>query len=111
MKTVARFVTRLQGEGDGLFVGSLTQQGVGTLDPNSVYEIRDVLGQLTLVKIGEATGSNEGVIGPKRERADGIAFHWAHDISDILASRGALLFLARDELKVYQEQLNASQNI
>ena len=97
--SVGRFVTRLQGEGDGLFVGSLFKSGKGLLKPNTVYEIRDVMGTLTIVEIGQGQGA-----GPDNcissSMADGeTLFHWGQDIGYILADAGAALFLTADEMK------------
>lgn len=39
MTTVARLLTRFQGEGDGLILGTLLKSGQGYFKPNSIYEV------------------------------------------------------------------------
>ena len=107
MKAVARFVTRLQGEGDGLFIGALMSQGV--FKPNTVYEIREILGELSIREVGMACGA-----GPNNcvsnNVVDGKAmFHWACEIGHIIAMHGRHMFLTlkeyADVLEKYKEEL------
>ena len=107
MKTVARFVTRLQGEGDGLFIGALMSQGV--FKPNTVYEIKEILGELTIQEVGMACGA-----GPDNcvssSLGDGkTMFHWACEIGHIIAMHGRHMFLTLKEyaavLEKYKEEL------
>lgn len=54
MKVVARIITRMTSEEDGLFLG-VTLKGNNTFfKPNSVYEVREILGEPTLVRVGDA---------------------------------------------------------
>lgn len=97
MKTVARIITRLQGEEDGLFIGTLMEGGKEHFKPNTVYEIREVLGTLTIVEIsrGIGLGPDNGSNGKINEH--GRLFHWAEDIGSILGKWGAGIFLTEDE--------------
>lgn len=60
MKTLARFATRGSGEdGKGtvdLILGAGTISN--TLKPDTIYEIRDILGALTVVEIGESAAQD-----------------------------------------------------
>ena len=109
MKTIARILTRLQGEGDGLFIGALFKDGIGLLDPNSIYDIREVLGVLTIVKAGEAVGTNAGPSGIIRNYDDGNLFHWASEISHVIA-QGSEIFLTREELLAHRAELMEARN-
>lgn len=99
MKTVARFVTRLQGKGDGLFIGALMNEGA--FKPNTVYEIVDILGVHTIREVGMATGAgNDNCISNSVVHPD-VVFHWGTEIGDILESYGRTVFLTIDEWKQY----------
>jgi hypothetical protein len=96
-KTVARFVTRFQGENDGLFIGALTNGGKGVLKPNTIYEIQEILGQLVIVEIGMACGAGtDNCLGDKYN-SPGVMFHWGSDIGDLIASYGGQMFLSAKE--------------
>lgn len=95
-KPVARVVTRLQGEGDGLIVGSLMQGGKGLLDPNTVYQLEECLltGDIVLKKVGKSVVAESG-----ETCADSpLGVHWAMNVSDILSIAGKYLMLSREEL-------------
>ena len=90
---VARFVTRLQGEGDGLFIGSVMKGGKSWFEPNTVYQIEDVMGVLQITPLGKANGAGSGQnIGD-----DNTLWHWAMDIGDIIARWGRHMFLTKKE--------------
>ena len=98
MKTIARLVTRLQGEGDGLMVG-VALKGHNFFEPNSVYEIVDVLGTHTIRKVGQGTPAEEGetvVDSP-------IGQHWSMHIGDLIGMAGPSLFLTRAEVKKHHD--------
>lgn len=100
MKTIARFVTRMQGEGDGLFVG-VSLKDHDFFKPNTVYEIVDVFGQHVIRPVGQGVPAEQGETvadSPVRE-------HWANYIGDIIGTLGQKLFLTRKELKQIQESL------
>ena len=102
MKTVARFVTRLQGEGDGLFIGVLMSQGV--FKPNTVYEIKEILGELTIREVGMACGAGSDNC-VSNNLSDGKAmFHWACEIGHIIAMHGRHMFLTLKEYEAWHEK-------
>lgn len=95
INTVARFVVRVS---DGLFIGCCYKQQLGTLKPNTVYEIRDVMGVLSIVELGQGIGG-----GPAEENCyankitDITPFHWAQDIGDIIATQQNHILLTEKE--------------
>lgn len=98
MKTIARLTTRLQGEGDGLMLG-VALKGHNFFEPNSVYEIVDVLGTHIIRKIGQGTPAEDG----ETVLQSPIGQHWAQDVGDLLGMAGANLFVTRAEMVEYQE--------
>lgn len=54
MRTVARIITRMTDEKDGLFLGVTLKGNSDLFEPNSVYELREIMGEISLVKVGEA---------------------------------------------------------
>jgi hypothetical protein len=92
MKTVARFVTRLQGKGDGLFFGSLYNAGVEYFKPNTIYEIKEVLGQLIISEIGQATGAGPDNCSSRYLNDPRVQFSWSYDIGEVISmGKNALL--------------------
>lgn len=99
-KTVARIVTRFQGEGDGLFLGALMRGGRDHLKPNTIYEIRDVMGVLTIVEAGRATGACSGEdsnCSSETMQDPRCQFSWAMDIGNILSQYNKTMFLTETE--------------
>lgn len=94
MKSVARIVTRLQGKGDGLFLGTLLKNGEGWLQPGSIYEVVDCHGSLFLSRVWDACPA----VSDETVMESPIRAHWSQDIGDILSSAGKYLFLTRDEV-------------
>ena len=90
---VARFVTRLQGEDDGLFVGAILKDGKSWFEPNTVYQIEDVMGVLQIREVGKASGAESG----QKLGEDNTLWHWAQDIGDIIARWGTRMFLTKKE--------------
>jgi hypothetical protein len=79
MQALARFAIRPADDGytsGDLILGAMFRdQSSGLLNPNHVYEVREVLGVLTLVEVGEsamgmyppestAKGKSKGLVGP-----------------------------------------------
>lgn len=95
MKPVARFVTRLQGEGDGLFVGSVTNDH--PFKPNTVYEIVDVLGELVIREVGMAAGSGPDNCAGENFRENGTMFSWGSEIGYIMSCYGNRVLLSLEE--------------
>ena len=88
MKTnVARFVTRLQGKGDGLIVGSLLSGGENLLKPNFVYNLHvcHMTGDLILRPVGECC-------------IEDLGYNWAFETQTILDRCSPEIFLSRKEL-------------
>lgn len=108
MKTVARMITRLQGEGDGLFIGALLKEGKGVLKPNTVYEIREVMGVLQIVEIGQGCGAGDDNCASNKMADGKTSFHWAQDIGNIIACHGKHMFLT---LKEYLSLYNSKEEI
>ena len=105
INTVARFVTRLQGKGDGLFVGTLLKSGQGVFKPNTVYEIHDVMGVLTIVEIGQGVGAGQDNCVSNMMSEGKTPFHWGSDIGHTLNCFSKIMFLTYEE---YQEHCKRS---
>lgn len=101
MTTVAKIVTRLQGDGDGLFIGSVTKAGLKSFKPNTVYEIVDILGVLAIREVGRATGAGDDNCVDRSLNHEDTQFHWGTEIGDIL-NLGGDIFLTTEE---YREEL------
>lgn len=110
INTVARFVTRLQGEGDGLFIGSLLKSGQGVLKPNTVYEIRDVMGVLTIVEVGQGVGAGSDNCVSNMMSEGKTPFHWACEIGHIIGCYGKIMFLTYEEYQSYCKELWEKRN-
>lgn len=72
--------------------------------PNTVYEIRECLGEMLIVEIGQ------GAIAEENETvADSpVRHHWATDIGYLIGVVGSAMFLSRRELTEHikaQEEL------
>ena len=84
MKTVARFATRLQEDSDGLFLGALFRGGREHFKPNTIYEIQDILGVLTIVEKGMACGAGVDNCASKKPYDNGTTFSWLSNIESVL---------------------------
>jgi hypothetical protein len=104
---VARFVTRLQGEGDGLFIGVLMTGGLEHFKPNTIYEIREVLGTLQIVEVGQACGAGSDNCVSDKMSEHMTPFHWAQDIGNIIACQGKYMFLTLEEYRDVVARQNA----
>ncbi len=84
---VSRFTLRP----DGLVLGALFKdQPAGLLKPGVIYEIREVLGVLTIVEVGPAAIGHD-----RRDSMTGV--HWCNEVGFILnVGRGEHL-LTQDE--------------
>lgn len=101
--TVARIVTRLQGEGDGLFVGALFKNGRKHFKPNTIYEIRDIMGVLTIVEVGRATGAGPDNCISTKLHDKGTQFSWCSNIGSVI-DHGESIFLTSDEYSEMQTE-------
>lgn len=93
---VARLLTRLQGEGDGLILGALLKRDKEFFKPNSIYEIIfcPLTEELKIKYHGPSCIASSG----EPVKNSPIHKHWVEDVSDIL-SAGKRIFLTPDELK------------
>ncbi len=92
MKTVARFITRMQGKDDGLFIGSLFKGGEEFFEPNTVYEIREILGTLTIKKVGMGCGAGPNNCATNKLHDRGTIFSWNSDISHAMEEKNSCDF-------------------
>lgn len=99
-KSVARIVTRLQGDGDGLIIGSLlVEKG---LIGDSVYDVQEcfLTGDLILRRIGDSyIGS--GVSG----------LNWAFEQQTLLDRLGSNFFLTKSEYCVVLDGAKIDANL
>ena len=107
MKTIARIVTRLQGENDGLFLGALMDKNQTVFKPNTIYEVVECYGQILIREVGQAGGAGENNCASNMMAEGKTLFHWAQDIGDIIRMHGAYLFLTLKEIIEQRKQRNA----
>lgn len=93
MKTVARMITRPVDDGsDAPNLGLVAFfHGQSALKANRVYEIREVLGELVVVDIGENV-----LVGKTEAERKGMPC-WGQDVSTILNQGGRNLYLTKAE--------------
>jgi hypothetical protein len=102
---VARFVTRMQGTDDGLFIGAMFNGADKYFKPNTVYEIKEVLGTLTIIEVGQGCGAGPDNCVTRVMSEGKTPFHWAEDIGNIIACQGKTLFLTlREYLAMVRRQ-------
>ncbi len=80
MRLVARIITRMTEEGDGLFLGVTLKGGEKIFKPNTVYDLKEWAGEVVLVEAGEAH------------------VNWHKRIGDIV-EEGKHAFLTKEEYK------------
>jgi hypothetical protein len=105
MKAVGRFIFRGCDDKDGLIIGASFRSH--NFKPNTVYEIRDVVGELMVCEVGESiiAGRDETYHeAPSRDT-------WGSAIGDILANHGAELMLSRAEYAVLKYRQHRQQLI
>lgn len=102
--TVARLLTRFQGEGDGLILGALFKSGVGHFKPNSIYEIVycSLSDEIKIKYRGPSCIAGEG----ETIFDSPIKHHWAEDVNSII-STGGEIFLTPGELLQVRKQEEA----
>ena len=86
MNTIARFVTRPSKLGDNeckpdIFIGVCAKEQT-SFKPNTVYEIRECLGEFILTEVGKSC------VGERM---------WGWDISDVMRNYGNEMVLTEDE--------------
>lgn len=87
---VARIVMRGSDPTDGLGLIALFQGGQESLKPNTVYDVRDYAGVLTIVEVGPSVMSSEV--------ARGSLLNWECDVTSIL-NEGKYVFLTEAEFR------------
>ena len=107
MKTVARILTRLQGEGDGLFLGALFKGGRDHFKPNTIYEIRDVFGTLTIAEVGRATGAGPDNCSSMKMDYSKVQFSWCSDISDAMSLGGSQFLTEKEWLDSHNKDIDS----
>ena len=105
MKALARFAIRPADDGytqGDLILGAMfREQDTSLLKPNHVYEIREVLGVLTLVDMGESAMGTYPANATTTSPLKGMVPHtgWCSEVGYILeVSQGAHL-VTRDEIQ------------
>lgn len=104
MKTIARMVTRLQGEGDGLIL-AVAMKGHDFFEPNTVYEIVEVMDTVVIRKLGISAIAATG----ETYRDSPLRQHWAGDVGDIMSHCGPYLYLTRDEVVKVNKQFDGDE--
>lgn len=99
MKTIARLVTRMIDENDGLMIGILMKNN-NFFKPQTVYEIVNILGELVIKEVGPSCISLK-----KTERS---YVSWSQDISYILSVSEKCLWLTQKEYDEYYGVVNAN---
>lgn len=113
MRTVARILTRFQGEGDGLFIGVLFKGGLDYFKPNTIYEIKEILGALTIVEVGRATGAGPNNCSSRNLDYSKVQFSWSSEIGHVI-DHGAGIFLTEKEhiaLKKEQDEIREKEGL
>lgn len=97
-KPQARFVTRMLGEDDGLFIGSAFK-GNTFLEPNTIYEITEcqLSGDILVKKVGKSLIS-EGKVSDSPIKAT-----WCNEYDYTMAIAGKMALLTEEEWKEYNE--------
>ncbi len=94
MKPIARFVTRPCSD-DGvecdLIIGTMMRNCSKDLDANTVYEIREVLGVLQIVKIGKS------LISPKGVKDSKIGVTWCTEYAHTMTLARQFAFISETE--------------
>lgn len=101
--TIARIITRLQGEGDGLMIGSLFNDDLAKslIKPNSIYELQycALSGDINLKYKGESLVAAEG----QTVRDSPISVHWAMEYPQVLARGGNVAFWTKEEYEHWKK--------
>lgn len=87
--TVARLVTRLQGDGDGLILGTLLEPGV--LKPDTVYNLKkcSLTGNIILEEVGQS------IVG-----CGMTGYNWAFEQQLLLERLTPYIFMSKKEYKL-----------
>lgn len=97
MKVAARFITRMQGEGDGLFIGSVFNSSKHLFKPNTIYELVECLGVISLREVGQGTGAGvDNCVSTNYDHPD-VNFSWMSSVDHALEDGGKKMFLTHKE--------------
>jgi hypothetical protein len=90
IKPVGRFIHRGCDEKDGLLLGAAF---IGNpFKPNTVYEIVDVLGELTVREVGQSF-----IRGTDEPRHGLVGETWGSSVEQLMTEHGPALILTREE--------------
>lgn len=90
-KPVARFWSRAAGDEDGLFLGTTLNQKY--FKTNTVYEIRETFGVLTIHEVGEGVCAVHKMGDPRNVTNTHISI----TLEEVMARLGKYLFLSKEE--------------
>lgn len=98
MDIIARFVTRPDGDGGcDILLGAMIKNQNRKLEPNCIYEIREIFGELVILKVGESLVSENSVYeSPLR-----VTWHQEYQQVGIIA--GKYLLVSREEFEKMTE--------
>jgi hypothetical protein len=93
MRRICRLVVRdTDDPNDGLIIGAKLKGTDNPLEPGDVWEIREILGELVLKKIGKSHIPARG------------EYSWNVDISDLLLYEKQYLFLTKEEYECQEQE-------
>lgn len=99
MKVIARMTTRLAGEGDGMILCA-AMKGHDFFKPNTVYEMKEIFGEVVLREVGKSVIADEG----ETYRESPISHTWGTDAGQLMAEFGGVMFLSREEYAQIKQQ-------
>jgi hypothetical protein len=97
MKTIARLVTRDDGNNDGsdgLILGARLR-GDTFFKPGRVYEVIECLGEVTIKDIGPSCIPKAGTLHVDSP----VGYTWANSLTDIMAGLSKYVYLTAQEFK------------
>jgi hypothetical protein len=101
MLTLARVVTRPSNDGGtecDLIVGTMMRGMASRLKPNFIYEIRECLGVLSLVEVGES------LISPVAVKDSPIGITWCQTFDAVVMQAGKYLLISKGEFDMIQKE-------
>jgi len=101
MKAIARFIFRNEKGKANLILGTCFKDQ-DYFKGNDVWQIEEILGELTLKKVGES------VVGEVGHKGELIGCNWDHSVNDIL-DYGKYIFLTKEEFKAQVEREEREQ--
>jgi hypothetical protein len=94
MKTLARLVIRKTSDKDGgLILGMLFKNAMSKLKVNTIYELQEVLGELSIKELGPSA------IGDTRRESLLSGICWCNDITTVVDVAGPQLVLTQNEYR------------